>query len=139
MYDAESPELSKNDRLEQWRLVTRDYCRSTGQQKSRTSLMKKWASSKYYYEHLSSRTTSGVLKLDSSAPKRHFKMYDLIKLEAVKLERDAQKVLHENAIIEGEKLEKEAAILDMQLETVTLELKIKKAEAAKKGVVILQD
>ena len=113
--------------------------------------MKKWASAKYYMEHHSSssrglfdgaskgRATSGVLKSDSNVPKRHFKIYDNIKLEAVKLERDAQKVFHENAVIEGEKLKKEATILDMQLETAKLELAIRKAEAAKKGVVIKED
>ena len=47
-YDAENSSHSKNDRLHQWGLVTSDYCTLTGQNKSRTMLMKKWSSAKYY-------------------------------------------------------------------------------------------
>merc|ERR1711962_1601675 len=50
-HNAESPNLSKNDRLHQWGLVAREYCQVTGQQKSRTTLMKKMTSAKYYRDH----------------------------------------------------------------------------------------
>ena len=46
------------------------------------------------------------------------KQYDSLKLEAARLERDAQRVNLENAVIEGERLKKEAAILDVELDTV---------------------
>ena len=49
---------------------------------------------------------------------KHMKQYDSLKLEAASLERDAQRVNLENAVIEGEKLRKEASILDVELDTV---------------------
>ena len=48
------------------------------------------------------------------------KQYDSIKLEAARFERDAQRINLENAVIEGEKLRKEAAILDIELDTVRI-------------------
>lgn len=48
------------------------------------------------------------------------KQYDSIKLEAARFERDAQRINLENAVIEGEKLRKEAAILDIELDTVSM-------------------
>ena len=48
------------------------------------------------------------------------KQYDSIKLEAARFERDAQRINLENAVIEGEKLRKEAAILDIELDTVCM-------------------
>ena len=49
---------------------------------------------------------------------KHMKQYDSLKLEAARLERDAQRINLENAVTEGEKLRKEAAILDIELDTV---------------------
>lgn len=51
------------------------------------------------------------------------KQYDSIKLEAARFERDAQRINLENAVIEGEKLRKEAAILDIELDTVSYVIK----------------
>ena len=51
------------------------------------------------------------------------KQYDSIKLEAARFERDAQRINLENAVIEGEKLRKEAAILDIELDTVSFVIK----------------
>ena len=51
------------------------------------------------------------------------KQYDSIKLEAARFERDAQRINLENAVIEGEKLRKEAAILDIELDTVSFMIK----------------
>ena len=51
---------------------------------------------------------------------KHMKQYDALKLEAARLERDAQRISLENAEIEGEKLRKEAAILDIELDTVCM-------------------
>merc|ERR1711874_452294 len=51
------------------------------------------------------------------------------------VERDAQKALLENAQIEGDKLKKEANILDVQLEIMKIDLAIRKEEALKVGVV----
>ena len=48
------------------------------------------------------------------------KQYDSIKLEAARFERDAQRINLENSVIEGEKLRKEAAILDIELDTVSM-------------------
>ena len=50
------------------------------------------------------------------------KQYDSIKLEAARFERGAQRINLENAVIEGEKLRKEAAILDIELDTVCIML-----------------
>merc|ERR1711974_341624 len=58
-----------------------------------------------------------------------------MRLEALRLERDAQRALLENAQIEGDKLEKEANILDVQLEIMKIDLAIRKEEALKVGVV----
>ena len=54
---------------------------------------------------------------------KHMKQYDSIKLEAARFERDAQRINLENAVIEGEKLRKEAAILDIELDTVSFMIK----------------
>ena len=51
---------------------------------------------------------------------KHMKQYDALKLEAARLERDAQRINVENAEIEGEKLRKEAAILEVELDTVCM-------------------
>ena len=53
---------------------------------------------------------------------KHMKQYDSIKLEAARFERDAQRINLENAVIEGEKLRKEAAILDIDLDTVRIKM-----------------
>ena len=51
-YDAENINLSKNDRLHQWSLVTSEYQQMTGQStKSRTMLMKRWSSARYYRQN----------------------------------------------------------------------------------------
>ena len=51
---------------------------------------------------------------------KHMKQYDSLKLEAARLERDAQRINLENAVIEGERLRKESAILDVELDTVCM-------------------
>ena len=48
------------------------------------------------------------------------KQYDALKLEAARLERDAQRINLENAQIEGDRLRKEASILDIELDTVAI-------------------
>jgi len=157
-YDAENPGLSKNDRLHQWGLVAREYCQVTGQTKSRTTLMKKMTSAKYYRDHdgraVEARASvkgqrptfkteisepdkaeaAAPTGLDGPDPKR-MKLYDQMRLEALRLERDAQKANLENAQIEGDKLSKESKILDVQLEIMKIELAIRKEEAIKAGVV----
>lgn len=157
-YDAENPSLSKNDRLHQWALVAREYCQVTGQTKSRTTLMKKMTSAKYYREGYekgrdAARPNSGGFKsvkreqqqLPQTPEAMHeqpelpdgkrLKLYDQMRLEALRLERDAQKANLENAQIEGEKLSKESKILDVELEIMKMELAIRKEEALKAGVV----
>jgi hypothetical protein len=67
---------------------------------------------------------------------KHMKQYDSLKLEAARLERDAQRVNLENAVIEGERLKKEAAILDVELDTMRIDLAIKREEASKCGIII---
>jgi len=154
-HNAESPNLSKNDRLHQWGLVAREYCQVTGQQKSRTTLMKKMTSAKYYRDHegrpveeggtikgRSVKTEAGGGDIENQDPempdpeaKKKIRLYDQMRLEALRLERDAQKALLENAQIEGDKLKKEANILDVQLEIMKIDLAIRKEEALKVGVV----
>merc|ERR1711997_1033397 len=48
----------------------------------------------------------------------------------------AQRINLENAVIEGEKLRKEAAILDIELDTIRIDLAIKKEQASKQGIII---
>ena len=67
--------------------------------------------------------------------KKKIRLYDQMRLEALRLERDAQRALLENAQIEGDKLKKEASILDVQLEIMKIDLAIRKEEALKVGVV----
>jgi len=59
-----------------------------------------------------------TLKDKAAILAKHMKQYDSLKLEAARLERDAQRINLENAVIEGEKLRKEEAILDVELNTV---------------------
>jgi len=157
-HNAESPNLSKNDRLHQWGLVAREYCQVTGQQKSRTTLMKKMTSAKYYRDHEGRPVEEGgtikgrsvkreagggiggdIENQDPEMPdpeaKKKIRLYDQMRLEALRLERDAQRALLENAQIEGDKLKKEASILDVQLEIMKIDLAIRKEEALKVGVV----
>jgi len=146
-YDAENPSLSKNDRLHQWALVAREYCQVTGQTKSRTTLMKKMTSAKYYRDHeVAARSRGGELfKKENNPPDtteqellpdgKRMKLYDQMRLEALRLERDAHKANLENAQIEGDKLAKESKILDVELEIMKMELAIRKEEALKAGVI----
>merc|ERR1712150_136403 len=79
----------------------------------------------------------GLNKKDRAAIlAKHMKQYDSIKLEAARLERDAQRINLENAVIEGERLRKESAILDVELDTIRIDLAIKREEAGKMGIII---
>ena len=146
-YDAENPSLSKNDRLHQWALVAREYCQVTGQTKSRTTLMKKMTSAKYYRDHdgrsVEARGRGSSVKRENNPDTeqellpdgKRMKLYDQMRLEALRLERDAHKANLENAQIEGDKLAKESKILDVELEIMKMELAIRKEEALKAGVI----
>ena len=59
-----------------------------------------------------------LLKDKAALLAKHMKQYDSLKLEAARLERDAQRINVENAVTEGEKLRKDVSILDIELETV---------------------
>ena len=122
--------------------------------------MKKMTSAKYYRDHdgraVEARSSSlkgprsaySNKRADSAEPEKpaldlgpdapdpkRMKLYDQMRLEALRLERDAQKANLENAQIEGDKLSKESKILDVQLEIMKIELAIRKEEAIKAGVV----
>ncbi len=53
---------------------------------------------------------------------KQLKTYDALRIEAAQFERDAKKLEMENALLEQESLQKENAILDVQLEAAKLEL-----------------
>ena len=62
---------------------------------------------------------------------KQLKEYDSIRLEAVKMQRDACKLEYENALLENESLKKENLILDLQLEAANLQLSIIQAQVEK--------
>ena len=68
---------------------------------------------------------------------RNLKTYEGFQLEACRLERDAQRVSLENALLEQERLKTEALSASVELDAAKLELAIKREEAKKMGIEIV--
>ena len=111
--------------------------------------MKKFASAKYYKEQeariveaprvvtrtvLAEKPARNTALNNATLQSKQLKQYDALKLEAMRLERDAQKTFYENAKLEGDKLKKESEMFGVKLEMMKLELAMRRQEAAKLGV-----
>merc|ERR1712200_129742 len=123
--------------------ITNEYNAETNQSKSRSVLMKRWASlksstsrkpktleefkkkviPKKEFANLQGYETSNDPEaVKKSVLIKQLKAYDALRIEAAQYERNSRKLEMENALLENESLRKENSILDIQLEAVKLEL-----------------
>jgi len=142
-YNIDDPSVSKQDNLVRWDDITNEYNAETRQSKSRSVLMKRWASLKsstlkkpktiedFKKKSILKKEVFGLQDCDPSTDPeaikksvmiKQLKAYDALKIEAAQYERNARKLEMENALLENESLRKENSILDIQLEAAKLEL-----------------